>query len=144
MPPAFRPLLGSLCTTDVDRALTLMLEPEPPWMRPSWCLSVVSIQIQISLCLARARHRQSIWQEVSSSCLHFLHMAFSERPIICRCHLSVQWPVNSPVTSQHFFLSHCALRQFIHRPFNEELQLPHTWFWVPLLQPLHPQWAYRH
>jgi hypothetical protein len=76
--------------------------------------------------------------------LNFLHMAFSERPIICRCHLNVQWPVNSPVTSLHFFLSHCTPRRFIHRSFNEELQLPHTWCGVPLHQPHHPPWAYRH
>jgi hypothetical protein len=70
-----------------------------------------------------------------------LHMVFSERPIMCRCHLSVHWPMKSPVTSLHFFLSQYAPRQFIHRPFNEELQLRHTWFCVPLLQPRYPLWG---
>jgi hypothetical protein len=41
----------------------------------------------------------------SSSCPHLLHLALSERPIICRCHLNVQWPVKNHVTSLHCFLS---------------------------------------
>jgi hypothetical protein len=34
-----------------------------------------------------------------------MHIALSERPIICRCCFNAQWPVNNPVTSLHCFLS---------------------------------------
>jgi hypothetical protein len=45
------------------------------------------------LCSARTGH-----------CQHFLHSALSEGPIICRCRIRVQWPVNNTVINLHCFL----------------------------------------
>jgi hypothetical protein len=38
----------------------------------------------------------SVWFMVGGSFLlsHFLHLAFSKSPMLCGCHLGVQWPVN--------------------------------------------------
>jgi hypothetical protein len=73
---AFRSLLEPLCTHDLvmalQRALTVMLEPEPFWPRSSLYLSAIMLQSWRSvLCLARAKH---------ISCTYFLHMALSKGP----------------------------------------------------------------
>jgi hypothetical protein len=38
-----------------------------------------------------------MWYEDSSSFLHLLHFLVSERPMICRYHLNMEWPFNNLV-----------------------------------------------
>jgi hypothetical protein len=48
---------------------------------------------------AKASHSHKMWTEVSSSVLHFLHVAFLLNPITCRCLIGVLCLVRRPVTT---------------------------------------------
>jgi len=51
------------------------------------------------LSVARATHSHKMWNKVSSSVPHFLHMGSLHSPMICKCLLKVLHPVSRPITT---------------------------------------------
>jgi hypothetical protein len=92
---ALRPVLGPLSTPVFIRALSSMLESEPTRLMPHCFIC------RLQPCIAECLHFMfsqtwaltecvCVCEENSSSCLHFLYSALSERPLTCRCrHLTI-------------------------------------------------------
>jgi hypothetical protein len=118
-PQALRWLLGPLWapifTRALQRTLSSMLEPEPISLRPYWSLLALTMQIRKS-----SGQNWAVTKYVVGGFLlpTFPACSIICRALTCRCCLSVQLPVNSPVTSLHCSLTSVPI-WFIQRPSME-------------------------
>jgi hypothetical protein len=97
---ALRPLLAPPWTPNLLRALQRTLS-STLGTESLWWGTTMQSQRSSSCVRPELYNGRCMCHEDSPLCLHFLHLTLSERSTVCMCGLSVQWPVNTPVTSLH-------------------------------------------